>query len=72
MAPTTVQVRSAIKLDSAAEKTIKKFASDKLTGPLEIETIIDPGLIAGFKLNISGMEYDYSLSGSLSRLAQEL
>ncbi|RLF28422.1 MAG: hypothetical protein DRN14_04250 [Thermoplasmata archaeon] len=74
-ATTIVQLRSAIKLDADAIKMIIKFIKNKLNSPkstIEVNEIVDPQLIAGFKLNINGVEYDYSLTGSLNRLAQEL
>lgn len=68
----TVTVRSAIKLDSKSLAAITKFATKKLGHAVKPEVSLDPKLIAGFKLNLDGIEYDYSLSGSLEALAQEL
>lgn len=68
----TARVRSAIKLDTKSLLSMAKFIKSKHGVEPQIEVTIDPSLIAGFKLNVEGVEYDYSLSGSLDRLEQEL
>jgi len=67
-----VTVRSAIKLDQKSLLSMAKFIKAKHGQECEIKVTIDPELIAGFKINVAGLEYDYSLSGSLDQLEQEL
>jgi len=69
----TVTVRSAIKLDAKSLATLSKFVESKHNVKnCEFEVTIDPELIAGFKLMVAGVEYDYSISGSLDRMQAEL
>lgn len=67
-----VKVRSAVKLDDKSLASMTKFVKNKHGRDCEIEVKLDPDLIAGFKLLVEGVEYDYSLSGSLTRLQAEL
>jgi F0F1-type ATP synthase delta subunit len=72
MAKQTVKVTSAIKLDAKSLTTLAAFIKSKHQLEPDIFVTVDPGLIAGFKFIVEGVEYDYSLDGSLTRLEQEL
>lgn len=67
-----VKVRSAIKLDAKSLASLAKFVKSKYGEDCEIELKLDSELIAGYKLMVKGTEYDYSLSGSLDRLQEDL
>lgn len=72
MAKQAVNVISAIKLDDKSLLTLAEFIKSKHAIEPEIKVKLDPSLIAGFKFIVEGVEYDYSLDGSLNRLEQEL
>jgi F0F1-type ATP synthase delta subunit len=69
---TKIVVHSAIKLDERSKTTLTKFIKSKHSVTPSLAVVVDPGLIAGFRFMVEGVEYDYSISGSLSRLQQEL
>lgn len=66
------QLRTAVKLDDQSLKAVAKFVKAKHGLDCQLVTKLAPELIAGFKLNVLGVEYDYSLAGSLDRLEQAL
>ncbi len=72
MSQTLVTVKSAIKPDADSLSQIAAFAKKKLGREVKLEVVLDKDVIAGFVIEIAGLEYDYSLRGSLSRLAKTL
>lgn len=67
-----VTIKSASKLDSDSLKQITSFVKSKLGKDVKIKESLDKTLIAGFKLEMAGVEYDYSIKGSLDRLSKVL
>ena len=63
--------KTALKLDKDLSSKIASFAKGKGVATLPV-AIVDEKLLAGFVLEIDGIEYDYSLAGSLTRLAKSL
>lgn len=71
MASSNVTLRIASKLSGDDVAKVASFA--KKHGVSTLPTAkIDSNLLGGFVLEIDGTEYDYSLSGDLSRLGKSL
>jgi F0F1-type ATP synthase delta subunit len=67
-----VVVTSASKLDAVELKGIKAYAAKSIVGDFELEERLDPGLVAGFTLQINDTLIDASISGKISSLQQKL
>jgi F-type H+-transporting ATPase subunit delta len=67
-----VQVASAFKLLPAQEQQLAEALQRKLGREIRISSEQDPTLIGGFRLTAGDMVIDGSVSGRLSKLAQDL
>lgn len=72
MSKLKINIRSAIKLDQKSLASLSQFINKQHQVEPELTVTVDRSLVAGFKFMVQGIEYDYSISGSLARLQQEL
>lgn len=68
----SIIVYSSARLDAQSLSLVKAFAKSNYQITSPVEQVIDPSLIAGFKVNINGIEHDFSVAGELARLGQAL
>jgi len=68
----SITVYSSARLDAPSLARIKDFAKANYHLTCSVEQVVDPLLIAGFKVNINGIEHDFSVAGKLARLGQAL
>lgn len=67
-----ITVKTSARLDVKSVARIKDFVKTTYKVTAGVEQIIDKSLVAGFIININGIEHDYSLSGELARLSQAI
>jgi len=65
----TAKVYSASELDKNSLSKLQKNLEQTLGRPLTIETAIDPELIAGTRVRVGDMVFDYSIQGFLKQLS---
>ncbi len=65
----TAKVFSASKLDSASLSKLQQSLEETVGRKLTIETSIDPSLIAGTRVRVGDMVFDYSVQGFLKQLS---
>lgn len=62
---------TALEVDAATEKRLIKLVTDQVGGTLELEKIVDPEILGGFKLEVDNVRWDASISGQLNRIKNE-
>ena len=67
-----VVVTSAAQLDPTEQQGIKGYLASVLTGSYELEQIVDPGLVAGFTLQINDTFIDASILGKINSVQNKL
>lgn len=65
------QLISAVPVDGAIADGVAQALSKKLNKPVQLKQKVDPGLIAGMRVELSGVTYDGSVQGKLDRLAEK-
>ncbi|MFH2085624.1 MAG: F0F1 ATP synthase subunit delta [bacterium] len=68
----TITVISTYKLAPTELKVVQDIAKTKLGASGSIKNVIDKSVIAGVKIQAEGREIDFTVSGSLYRLAGSL
>ena len=66
------EVVSATPLDESVVTSIKESLSKRLKKPVQLKQKVDPGIIAGMRVTVSGVTYDGSVKGKLDKLAGNL
>ena len=66
------EIVSAIPLDQTVVTSIKDSLAKRLNKPVQLKQKVDPSLIAGMRVTVSGVTYDGSVQGKLSKLAANL
>lgn len=65
------KLTTAYEVDKETEKKLIKLVTDHIGGTLELEKIVEPKILAGFKLEIDDVRWDATISGQLSRIKNE-
>ncbi len=65
------KLTTAFEVDKETEKKLIKLVTDHIGGTLELEKIVEPKILAGFKLEIDDVRWDATISGQLSRIKNE-
>lgn len=63
---------TAVPVDPKTEKKLFDRISQITGEELEVETVVDSGIIGGFILNLDDFRWDASISGELQRIKTEL
>ncbi|MCL2752834.1 MAG: ATP synthase F1 subunit delta [Defluviitaleaceae bacterium] len=66
------KIYSAQPLDDAKKAEIAAVLAKKLEKTIELEVMIDPTLIAGFKAEVDGYVFDASTKNQISKLTKQL
>ena len=66
------EIVSAIPLDQSVVSSIKESLAARLHKPVQLTQKVDPGIIAGMRVTVSGVTYDGSVQGKLAKLAGNL
>lgn len=67
-----VVVSSATALDAVSLKSLTSYIEKRLSGAYELEQVIDPGLLAGFTLQIDDTFIDASVLGKMNYVQNKL
>jgi F0F1-type ATP synthase delta subunit len=67
-----VVVTSAQKLDASELKNIKSYLDKSLADSYELQESVDPGLVAGFTLQINDTFIDASVLGKINSVQNKL
>lgn len=62
---------TAFEVDKATEERLIKLVTDQVGGTLELEKIVDPGILGGFKLEVENERWDASILSQLKRIRNE-
>lgn len=62
---------TAYEVDGATEKRLIKLVTDKVGGTLELEKIVEPEILGGFKLEVDNVRWDASVASQLKRIKSE-
>ena len=65
------KLTTAVEIDDATMKALKKSIESKLDGKLEFNKIIDPEILGGFILEVDYSRWDASLRGQLNRIKKQ-
>lgn len=68
----TVRVESAAPLDEAQKEKLSRALEAKLGGPVRLECVIRPDLIAGMKITSGDAVMDASYQGLLNKMKEQL
>jgi F-type H+-transporting ATPase subunit delta len=60
---------SAIPLDAAALSGVAEVLSKRFQKPIQLNTKVDPAVIAGIKVTINGVTYDGTIKSKLAKFA---
>jgi F-type H+-transporting ATPase subunit delta len=60
---------SAVQLDAAALSEVTQALSKKMKKPVHLNSKVDPSVIAGIKVTVSGVTYDGTVRSKLDKLA---
>ncbi len=64
------ELTSAAPLDASVAKEVEQALTRKLQKPVQLKQKVDPGLIAGMRVTISGVTFDGSVKARLDRMVQ--
>lgn len=67
-----VIVTSPARLDASELKGIRTYVAKSLGSEFELEVLLDPGLVAGFTLQVNDTLIDASVLGKINLLQQKL
>lgn len=62
---------TAHEVDEATEKRLIQLVTNQVGGTLELEKIVDPEILGGFKLEVDHVRWDASISSQLKRIKNE-
>ena len=62
------EIVSAIPLDAGISSGVAQAISKKLNRPVQLKERVDPGVIAGMRVTISGVTYDGSVQNKIEKL----
>ena len=65
------KLTTAVEVDQAAENRLMKLVADRFGGTLELEKVVDPEILGGFKLEVDNMRWDASIAGQLQNIRNE-
>jgi F-type H+-transporting ATPase subunit delta len=65
----TGELLSAVPLESGVVTSIQDALAKRLQKPVQLKQKVDPGLIAGMRVTVSGVTYDGSVRGKLDKLS---
>jgi F-type H+-transporting ATPase subunit delta len=68
----TVTVTTAQSLTADQKKKLTTAVEKKHGQKVELQEIVEPSVIGGFKVHFGSTEYDATISGKLEQLRQEL
>ena len=66
------EIVSAVPLDESVVNSIRESLSKRLNKPIQLKQKVDPGIIAGMRVTVSGVTYDGSVKSKLEKLAGNL
>ena len=66
------EIVSAVPLDDSVIASIKESLAKRLHKPVQLKQKVDPGIIAGMRVTVSGVTYDGSVRSKLDKLAGNL
>lgn len=66
------EIVSAVPLDDSVVDSIKNSLAKRLHKPVQLKQKVDPGIIAGMRVTVSGVTYDGSVKSKLDKLAGNL
>jgi len=66
------RVTSALALDAETSEQVKKAIEIAVKGSVEMETLIDPSLVGGLKVEVDGRMFDGTVKARLKALRQHL
>ena len=69
---TKLTVFSAVKLKYGQEKALHRQLERVFKKPIHLDLKVDPGLIAGLKIQHGQIFYDFSMEGNLQRLKSKI
>lgn len=62
------EIVSAVPLESGVASGVAQAISKKLNRPVQLTEKVDPGLIAGMRVTVSGVTYDGSVQNKIEKL----
>lgn len=65
------KLTTALDVDAATEKRLISLVTDQVGGTLELEKVVDPEILGGFKLEVDNVRWDASISSQLKRIKNE-
>ncbi|HET7734018.1 MAG TPA: F0F1 ATP synthase subunit delta [Paludibacter sp.] len=65
------KLTTAATVDPGTEKKLMKLVETHTGGTIEMEKIIDPGILGGFMFEVDFVRWDASVSGQLRRIRKE-
>lgn len=65
------KLTTATIVDANTEKKLMKLVESQTGGSIEMEKIIDPGILGGFMFEVDFVRWDASVSGQLRRIKKE-
>lgn len=68
----SAKVVTAMALDDDESQSVRKALETAVSGSVEMETLIDPALVGGLKVEIDGHLFDGTVKGRLHALRQHL
>lgn len=66
------KIKTPFSLDENEKKKIKESLENKFKKEIQLNEVIDPDLIGGFTLLVNNQLMDFSLSGKLNKLKEDL
>ena len=67
-----ISVSSVVELSGGQKDRLRGNLEKGLSRQVALEFRLDPGLIAGIRIDRGSVQYDFSLSGSLKKLRETL
>ncbi|MFV0392152.1 MAG: F0F1 ATP synthase subunit delta [Paludibacteraceae bacterium] len=65
------KLTTAIAVDDATEARLIQLITDQVGGTLELEKVVEPSILGGFKLEVDDVRWDASISGQLQNVKKE-